>query len=385
MKKGDKMTKKVFIFVVGTRPEAIKMAPVIKRFKQTTKVDSIVCVSGQHQDLVKPIFDLFDINIDYDLGAMNEKWSLPQRYSEICVRFSKLLATIRPSLVFVHGDTATTFACSLACYLNMIKVAHVEAGLRTEDLFSPWPEEGNRRLTSMLSQLHFAPTEGAKQKLISCGVEEAGIFVTGNTVIDALQNAIELNKTDLDFQQKFDKKYDFINFNLDRIVVVTVHRRENQGKILLNIIEAIKVLAEEFQNVPFILPVHPNPDVRKPIIRPLGGSANIHLVEPVLYRDFCHMISKAIVILSDSGGIQEEAPSVSVPVIILRETTERPEAVESGNNYLVGTETKAIIDKARQILNARSIESHGWNDKNPYGDGLASQRIYEHTMDWAGI
>jgi UDP-N-acetylglucosamine 2-epimerase (non-hydrolysing) len=375
--------KKILI-VFGTRPEAIKMAPLIKEFqKDTLNFDTRVCVTAQHREMLDQVLDLFQIIPDYDLNIMKSGQDLNDVTSNILLKIKPILEKFEPNIVLVHGDTATTFATSLAAYYQKIKIGHVEAGLRTGDLYSPWPEEGNRRLTSILTDYHFAPTENSRQNLLNEGVDRSSIFITGNTVIDALQ--LVLNRIDADKFLKLSiektiAQSGFKEFN-SKFLLVTGHRRENFGQGFLNICEALKVLANNNSDVNILYPVHLNPNVRKPVKELLSSVENIKLVEPFQYEEFVYLMSQSYLILTDSGGIQEEAPSLGKPVLVMRDTTERPEAVEIGTVKLVGSNRDNIIKEVQDLLN-NSIEYQRMSKAhNPYGDGKSCKKIVEFIKE----
>ena len=357
-------TKKVLI-VFGTRPEAIKMAPLVLKLKQETGIKTEVCITAQHREMLDQVLQLFEIIPDYDLNIMRPNQDLSAITTNILVHLNPVLKTNSHDLIIVHGDTTTTFAASLAAYYHKIPIAHIEAGLRTGDLYSPWPEEANRKLTSSLAKYHFAPTKRAKQNLIKEGINPNNIEVTGNTVIDALFLAlrVEIKKQPMRTNKK--------------TVLITGHRRENFGIGFENICKAIKELAEKFPKVEFIYPVHLNPNVQKPVKRILRGKSNILLIEPQSYLNFVHLMNQAYIILTDSGGIQEEAPALGKPVLVMRDTTERPEAIDSGTVVLVGTDKNKIVSECEKLLNNKTIYEKMSYAHNPYGDGKAANRIVE--------
>jgi UDP-N-acetylglucosamine 2-epimerase (non-hydrolysing) len=375
--------KKILI-IFGTRPEAIKMAPLVKEFqKDVLNFDTKVCVTAQHREMLDQVLDLFQIIPDYDLNIMKPGQDLYDITSNILLKIKPVLEGFNPDVVLVHGDTTTTFATSLAAYYQKIKIGHVEAGLRTGDLYSPWPEEGNRRLTGALTDYHFAPTENSQQNLLNEGVDESSIFITGNTVIDALQLVINQIDTDKTLKLKIKKtivQSGFKELN-SKFILVTGHRRENFGQGFLNICEALKVLAKNNPDINILYPVHLNPNVRKPVNELLSNVENIKLVEPFQYEEFVYLMSQSYLILTDSGGIQEEAPSLGKPVLVMRDTTERPEAVEAGTVKLVGSNRDNIIKEVQNLLNDSIEYQRMSRAHNPYGSGNASNNIVNILRD----
>lgn len=366
------MSKLLIVF--GTRPEAIKMAPLIEGFKKSG-LDFRVCVTAQHRQMLDQVLQLFDIVPDYDLDIMSSQQTLSTVTSSILEKLQPVFDEYKPDVVFVHGDTATTLATSLAAYYNRIDIAHVEAGLRTNDIYSPWPEEGNRKLTGAIAKYHFAPTESTKQNLLNEGVNEESIFVTGNTVIDAL--FLALNKIDNapSLLQQYQQQFSYLENR--KFVLITGHRRENFGDGFENICRAVAALACEYHDVSFVYPVHLNPNVREPVQRLLSDKNNIHLIEPVDYLTFVYLMRESYLILTDSGGIQEEAPSLGKPVLVMRDTTERPEAVEAGTVKLVGTSSQTIIDSVALLLNDRYAYQIMASAHNPYGNGKSVEKIID--------
>jgi UDP-N-acetylglucosamine 2-epimerase (non-hydrolysing) len=362
------MNKKVFL-IFGTRPEAIKMYPVYKALKKNSGIDVKVIITSQHQEMLRQVLEVFNINADYDLNVMEEKQSLTQITVKVLEGLRAIFQKDRPDFVLVHGDTTTTFSSSLASFYEKIPVGHVEAGLRTFQKFSPYPEEMNRKLTDGLSDIFFAPTRVAKENLKGEGIEENQIFVTGNTVVDAL---LEIIKQNNDFELPFDGNYN--------LIVVTAHRRENWGKPMENICNAIDILSKKYNgSVKFIFSVHKNPLVRETVNKILENNRNVYLVEPMDYLRFIHLISKSYLILTDSGGIQEEAPSLKKPVLLLRNVSERPEGVDSGVVKVIGTDMKKIINNVSQLLENHDLYSNMVSSENPFGDGHAGERIAEIT------
>ena len=369
------MTLKV-LTVFGTRPEAIKMAPLVLALAADSRFDAKVCVTGQHREMLDQVLDLFAIQPEFDLNIMKQGQDLTDVTTAILQGMKGVFSQFKPDVVLVHGDTATTFATSLAAYYQQIPVAHVEAGLRTGNLYSPWPEEANRKLTGALAAMHFAPTQTSSQNLRNEGVQAGSIVVTGNTVIDALLVVVAKLKHDSDLQQRFAAQFSFVPQDR-RIVLVTGHRRESFGDGFERICQALAETAKAFPDVDIVYPVHLNPNVREPVNRLLAGIPNIHLIEPLDYLPFVYLMNRAFVILTDSGGIQEEAPSLGKPVLVMRSTTERPEAVDAGTVKLIGTEVTAITAHLRELLTDAAVYQRMSFAHNPYGDGQACQRIVE--------
>ncbi len=364
------MTRKV-LFIFGTRPEAIKMAPLIKEMQKSGKFEERICVTAQHRQMLDQVLEVFRLEPDHDLNIMTGNQSLFDVTSKVISKLQDVLASEKPDLVVVQGDTTTTFAGALAAYYSRTKVAHLEAGLRTNNKFAPFPEEINRRITSVVADIHFAPTTWSRDNLIRENIPSEDIFVTGNTVIDALFHIVDLlKKTDRNFNQVLEG----INFD-GMVILITGHRRENFGEGFRNICEAIKDLATEFGEVQFLYPVHFNPNVRKPVTEILHGVRNVHLVEPLDYEPFIYAMNKSYMVLTDSGGVQEEAPSLGKPVLVMRDTTERPEAVEAGTVKLVGTDKQKIVEGVSSLLTDEDEYSRMSRANNPYGDGRASERI----------
>ncbi len=367
--------KKKIISVFGTRPEAIKMGPLIKEIEKNENFESIVIVTAQHREMLDQVLDLFKIKPKYDLNIMKANQSLTDITANVLAGLKNIFDEEKPDLVLVHGDTTTTFTASLAAYYQKIKVGHVEAGLRSGDIYSPFPEEGNRRLTGCLANFHFAPTIGSKKNLLKENVSEKDIFVTGNTVIDALMETVKINE-----EKIHEKKISYpcsIVKDSDKIILVTAHRRENHGQPLVEIFNALLDIHKDFSDLKIIFPVHPNPNVRELAKKMLSGKDGIFLVEPMEYEDFSFLISKAYMILTDSGGIQEEAPSLGKPVLVLRENTERPEAILAGTVELVGTKRENIYKSVKKLLTQSESYDKMAKATNPYGDGKASKRIVD--------
>lgn len=370
------------LLVFGTRPEAIKMAPLVLEMQKHTDLKNEVCVTGQHREMLDQVLDLFDIKPDYDLNIMKSNQDLYDVTSAVVLGMRQILEKSQPDIVLVHGDTTTSMAAALAAFYKKIAVGHVEAGLRTYDIYSPWPEEINRQLTSRIATYNFAPTETAKCNLTSEGVPAEKIEITGNTVIDALHIVISRLEKDTAICNNVRKKIMSAGYDLSRqndgrkIVLITGHRRENFGDGFLHICNAIKELSQRFNDVDFIYPVHLNPNVRKPVNEILGeGLENVFLTEPLEYQEFVYLMSKSYLILTDSGGIQEEAPGLGKPVLVMRDTTERPEAVEAGTVKLVGSDKEMIINTTSELLTNHNAYETMANAVNPYGDGHASERI----------
>ncbi len=358
--------------VIGTRPEAIKMAPVVKGLAATDGLTSKLCVTGQHRDMLDQVMGLFDLTPDYDLDLMREDQDLFGLTGRILTELKPILQEFAPDIVLVHGDTTTTLSATLACYYSQIPVAHVEAGLRTGDIYAPWPEEVNRKVTGAIAQLHFAPTERAKAMLLAEAVSEEAIKLTGNTVIDALQYVRDRINNDDSHTQSFSEQ-----FALDpdkRMILVTGHRRESFGGGFERICQAIRQLAQR-EDVEIIYPVHMNPNVKGPVQEMLSGMGNVRLIPPQEYLPFVYLMDRSHIILTDSGGVQEEAPSLGKPVLVMRETTERPEAVDAGTVKLVGTNVAKIVSEAERLLDDQSAYEQMSIAHNPYGDGKATQRI----------
>jgi len=365
--------------VFGTRPEAIKMAPLVLALASDDRFDAKVCVTGQHREMLDQVLDLFAIQPDFDLNIMKPGQDLTDVSTSIMQGLKSVFSLFKPDVVLVHGDTATTFAASLAAYYHQIPVAHVEAGLRTGNLYSPWPEEGNRKLTGTLASLHFAPTETSQSNLLREGINPESIIVTGNTVIDALLGVIARLDQDQSLNIKAAAPSSFLDFSR-KLILVTGHRRESFGGGFERICQALIEVAQQHPEIDIVYPVHLNPNVREPVNRLLTGIGNVHLIEPLDYLPFIYMMSRAHIILTDSGGIQEEAPSLGKPVLVMRDTTERPEAVAAGTVKLVGTETANIVHELNRLLNDPAAYRTMSVAHNPYGDGNACQRIIETLL-----
>lgn len=372
---------KKILFVFGTRPEAIKMAPLIKTFeKDNLNFQTIVAVTAQHREMLDQVLSLFEIIPDYDFDIMSPNQTLEGLTNKILTRISDLFKDVKPDVVIVQGDTTTTFVASLAAFYQKIPVAHIEAGLRTNNIYSPFPEEINRRMTSCIASFHFPPTEQSYNNLLKEGVEKKSMMISGNTVIDALKivsNKIDANNSDL--EENFFKK-NKIHFNNDKIILVTGHRRESFGEGFENVCKAIKNIAIN-NKIKIIYPVHLNPNVQEPVNRVLGHIKNIHLIPPQEYVPFVFLMKKAYIILSDSGGVQEEAPSLGKPVLVMRNTTERSEGIKAGTARLVGTNSDEITKWVELLLKNQSEYDKMAKAVNPYGDGKASNKIYNYIID----
>jgi len=366
--------------VFGTRPEAIKMAPLALTLAADPRFDAKVCVTGQHRQMLDQVLQLFELTPDYDLNIMKPGQDLTDVMTGILQGLKEVLISFKPDIVLVHGDTATTFAATLAAYYQQIPVGHVEAGLRTGNIYSPWPEEGNRKLTGTLSTLHFAPTAKSKQNLLNEGINPLSISVTGNTVIDALLEVVA-KLDDQSLQTRFTEQFSFLNPDR-KLILVTGHRRESFGGGFERICQALADTAKAHPDVEILYPVHLNPNVREPVNRLLQGINNVHLIEPLDYLPFVYLMNRAHIILTDSGGIQEEAPSLGKPVLVMRDTTERPEAVEAGTVKLVGTDVSEITRSIGLLLKDRDAYTAMSRAHNPYGDGKACHRIAQALIDW---
>ena len=365
--------------IFGTRPEAIKMAPLVHALAADNQFHSKVCVTAQHREMLDQVLDLFEIEPDFDLNIMKPGQTLNDVTTSILVGLKPVLESFKPDVVLVHGDTATTFSAALAAYYEQIKVGHVEAGLRTGNIYSPWPEEANRKLTSAITNYHFAPTVGSKQNLLNEGVSEDDITVTGNTVIDALFWVREKLKQDKSLSGALSFTFDYLEPN-KKLILVTGHRRESFGDGFERICEALRQIAIMHPEAEILYPVHLNPNVQEPVNRLLKGLDNVFLIEPKQYLSFCYLMNRSAIILTDSGGIQEEAPSLGKPVLVMRETTERPEAVDAGTVKLVGTDVELIVSQVDLLLTNSDEYQKMSKAHNPYGDGLACGRILEFLV-----
>ena len=365
---------KRILIVFGTRPEAIKMAPLVHAIEADDYLEAKVCVTAQHREMLDQVLELFEIKPDFDLNIMKSDQKLNDLTASILVGLKSVLENFKPDIVLVHGDTATTFAASLAAYYQKINVGHVEAGLRTDNIYSPWPEEANRKLTSVITKYHFAPTASSMQNLLKEGVPECEIVLTGNTVIDALFWVREKLKKDSSLSVELSSRFDYLDSN-KKLILVTAHRRENFGAGFERICEALRQIAIKNPNAQVLYPVHFNPNVQHPVTRLLRGLENVFLIEPQQYLPFCFLMDRAWIILTDSGGIQEEAPSLGKPVLVMRDTTERPEAVDAGTVRLVGTNAELIVSQVNLLLTNSNEYQKMSRAHNPYGDGLACGRI----------
>lgn len=359
------MSKIMLVF--GTRPEAIKMAPLIKEFQKRKKFETIVCVTGQHRQMLDQVLNAFEIKADYNLSIMKDNQTLFEVTESILKKLPVILKKEKPNLVFVHGDTSTTFATALSCYYMQISVAHIEAGLRTHNIYSPFPEEFNRQAVSLIASYHFAPTEQAKQNLLKEGKKEQNIFVTGNTAIDALKTTVIGSYTHPVLEWAGD----------NRLILLTAHRRENLGEPIKHIFRAIRRIVDEFKDVRVIYPIHLNPNIRKIAEEILGDHEKVRIIEPLDVLDFHNLMANAYMILTDSGGIQEEAPSLGVPVLVMRDTTERPEGIKAGTLKLTGTNEKIIYENTKKLLIDKKEYKKMSQATNPYGDGKATKRIVQ--------
>jgi|TARA_B110000902_G_C14269951_1_gene572763 UDP-N-acetylglucosamine 2-epimerase (non-hydrolysing) len=361
------------LLVFGTRPEAIKMAPLVLELKSRKGLNVEVCVTAQHREMLDQVLDLFELKPDYDLNLMQPGQDLYDITTKALIGLKGVLETSKPDLVLVHGDTTTTFASSLAAFYQRIPVGHVEAGLRTGNIYSPWPEEMNRKLTGSLTKFHFAPTSKAQNNLSLENVDAADVYVTGNTVIDALVQVEKRIGTDKALNSKLSAQFDFLDPS-KKLILVTGHRRESFGDGFENICQALRTLAQQ-ADVQVLYPMHLNPNVREPVNRILHNVENVFLIEPQEYLPFVYLMSRAYIILTDSGGVQEEAPSLGKPVLVMRDTTERPEAVDAGTVKLVGTDYDCIVNESMALLTDKQAYEKMSFAHNPYGDGKACQRI----------
>lgn len=366
--------------VFGTRPEAIKMAPLAIQLSNTPGIEAKLCVTAQHREMLDQVLDLFELKPDFDLDIMKPGQDLTDVTCNILKGLKPILAEFEPDVVLVHGDTATTFAASLAAYYQQIPVGHVEAGLRTGNIYSPWPEEANRKLTGAITTFHFAPTNNSKQNLLNESVDPGNITVTGNTVIDALLDVSAKLESNFDLKEKMAAKFDFLDAN-KKLILVTGHRRESFGGGFERICQALANTAKQHPDCQIVYPVHLNPNVQEPVNRLLRSISNITLIEPLDYLPFVYLMNQAHVILTDSGGIQEEAPSLGKPVLVMRDTTERPEAVEAGTVKLVGTDVEVITEQLTTLLTNDSAYKEMSFAHNPYGDGKACERIIEVLVE----
>lgn len=382
---------KTIMLVFGTRPEAIKMAPLVKEFQKYPDIfKTVVCVTGQHRQMLDQVLDIFDITPDYDLNIMKQGQDLYDVTSRVLIGMRDVLKEANPDVVLVHGDTTTSTATALAAFYQQIPVGHVEAGLRTHNIYSPWPEEMNRQITGRIAEYDFAPTPLSRANLLAEGVEDKKISVTGNTVIDALYWVVDKMKTTTDLNDQLTNELKRCGYDVGRLdsrkklVLITGHRRENFGDGFISMCKAIKSLNEKYPDVDFVYPMHLNPNVRKPIREVFGkemsGSGNMFFIEPLEYLSFVFLMEKADIVLTDSGGIQEEAPGLGKPVLVMRETTERPEALEAGTVRLVGTDYDKIVNEVSALLDDSVHYDSMSKAVNPYGDGKACQRIVNQLM-----
>ena len=373
------MGKKKIITIFGTRPEAIKMAPLVKELERREEIESKVCVTAQHREMLDQVLELFDITPDFDLNIMKSKQTLTGITNRVLEGLEEVFDIEKPDMILVHGDTTTTFAGALAAFYKQIKVGHVEAGLRTFNKYFPFPEEMNRKLTGSLADLHFAPTKGSKNNLLREGVNENDIYITGNTVIDAMQHTVD---EDYIFENDELNKIDFEN---KKIIMITAHRRENWGEGIENICEALNRIVEENKDVELVYLVHLNPVVKDVVFEKLGNKERVHLLSPLDTKETHNLMNRSFMVMTDSGGLQEEAPHLGKPVLVLRDVTARPEAVEAGTVKLVGTDVAKIVEEANELIN--NIDAYNKMSKsiNPYGDGLASKRIVNAILKYYGL
>lgn len=367
------------LIVFGTRPEAIKMAPVVKAFQADSRFETKVCVTAQHREMLDQVLELFEIQPDYDLNIMKAGQDLTDVTCSVLTGLREVLKEFQPARILVHGDTSTTMSASLAAFYQQVRVGHVEAGLRTGDIYSPWPEEANRKIASCVVDLHFAPTEISRENLLKENIDEQGILITGNTVIDALQWVSGKIESDSQLNQQLAGRFPFLDAD-KKLVLVTGHRRENFGQGFENICFALRELAGR-EDIEILYPMHLNPNVREPVKKYLSGLPNVHLIEPQDYLPFVYLMNRSHIILTDSGGIQEEAPSLGKPVLVMRDTTERPEAVAAGTVKLVGTNSDRIINGVIDLLDNAGLYQTMSVAHNPYGDGIASQKILEGVAE----
>lgn len=371
------MNKKIRVMsVFGTRPEAIKMAPLVKELEKSEHIENLVCVTAQHREMLDQVLEIFDIKPDYDLNIMKDRQTLTGITTRVLEGMEGVLEEAKPDIVLVHGDTSTTFVTALAAFYKQIPVGHVEAGLRTYNIYEPFPEEMNRKLAGAIATLHFSPTPLAKNNLLKEAVDEEAIYITGNTVIDALKTTIH---EDYHFTVDILNQIDFKN---KRVITMTAHRRENLGEPLRNICEAVREIANEFADVEVVYAVHKNPAVRDVAYEILGDVKNVHLIEPLDLKDMHNLMQRSYLVLTDSGGLQEEVPSMGKPVLVLRNVTERPEGIEAGTLKLAGVEKDTIYSLTHELLTNENIYKQMAQAKNPFGDGEASRRIVEAILSY---
>ena len=375
--------RKKVLLVFGTRPEAIKMAPLVKVFENDSTIEAKVCVTAQHREMLDQVLDMFEIVPDYDLNLMKPGQDLYDITVNVLVGMKNVLSEFNPDLVLVHGDTTTTSATSLAAFYQKIKVGHVEAGLRTDNMYSPWPEEANRQITGVLANYHFAPTTTSRDNLIRENKDEKNIVVTGNTVIDALFLALDKIENNIDLKNNIilNINTQYKLYDTKKFILVTGHRRENFGHGFINICEALKTLALNNPDIDIVYPVHLNPNVQNPVKEMLSDVSNIYLINPLQYEAFLYLMRKSYFIITDSGGVQEEAPSLGKPVLVMRDTTERPEALEAGTIKLVGTNTVMIVKEAQILLDNDKEYEKMSKAHNPYGDGKACEKIVKFIKE----
>lgn len=383
-----KKRRKILI-VFGTRPEAIKMAPLVKEFeKHTERYLTKVCVTAQHRSMLDQVLDIFNIKVSYDLNIMSPEQDLYDVTGRVIMRMKGVMKEFKPDMVFVHGDTTTTFAAALTGFYERIPVSHIEAGLRTGNIYSPWPEEMNRKLTGAIATYHFAPTATSRRNLLKENVSNERIFVTGNTVIDALLMVVKRIRTEKGLQEKLRDEIKHYGYEMEKgkkMILVTGHRRENFGEGFINICNALKEIALRYPDIDIVYPVHLNPNVQKPVYSLLAGIKNIYLIKPLEYLPFVYLLDKCYIVLTDSGGIQEEAPSLGKPVLVMRNTTERPEAVKAGTVKLVGTDKSKIVEWTRRLVENHNVYNKMAKAINPYGDGKACIRILKYLIHNIGF
>lgn len=365
------MSKIKVMTVFGTRPEAIKMAPLVKELESRNEVESIVCVTAQHRQMLDQVLDTFNIMPDYDLNIMKQGQTLVDITTRALQSLDKVIKEVKPDIVLVHGDTTTTLAGSFAAFYNQVAVGHVEAGLRTYDKYSPYPEEVNRQVTGVIADMHFAPTENSKRNLLKEGKKEETIYVTGNTAIDALKTTVKENYSNEVIE----------NLGNNKMILLTAHRRENLGKNMKSMFKAIKRIVDEFEDIQVVYPIHLNPLVRDTANEIFGDSGKVHLIEPLEVLDFHNFLNEAYIIMTDSGGIQEEAPSLGKPVLVLRDTTERPEGIDAGTLKLAGVEEETIYNMTKELLTNKSVYESMSKASNPYGDGNSSKYIVDAIIN----